>query len=346
MIRANVVALIATAFLLTGCDDPITAVRSMMTQAAKFLSYRDRHDTAASSPKNCPDVQGHFSLMANDLPGGQFDLQSTFLGGGARDTHDNPWRSVSIDGNAAKELKLTFVRPGRHDTRKADSSSVPAYIRYALETQHDLPVEQRSVVVRPGEHYDCKSGWLVPTRGQPGARIRRDASGDLEGQLVERTARVISLWAETGAGIPYWFDSTTRSARWVAVGAPSVAVSPSSDLPPRPSGGVARQEWDLTYGGGPGPAKPVPVTPRSDQSYDARKAIRALADRDAVVEKISYEGGRYVVTLRVQSRGQVLRTLDNLRGDAWMQDVQDHGVVSGGSRPDVATISMRVVAPR
>ena len=29
-----------------------------------------------------------------------------------------------------------------------------------------------------------------------------------------------------------------------------------------------------------------------------------------------------------------------------MQDVQDHGVVSGGSRPDVATISMRVVAPR
>ena len=86
--------------------------------------------------------------------------------------------------------------------------------------------------------------------------------------------------------------------------------------------------------------------PRGNQPYDAQKEIRALVDRDAVVENISRDGGRYLLTLRVQSRGQVLRTLDNLRGNAWMQDVQDHGVVPGGNRHDIATISLRIVAPR
>ena len=340
--RANAIALIATALLLTGCDDPMTTLRSMMTWAARVLSYRDRQDAAMPSPKDCPDVQGHFSLMADDLPGGQFDLLATFLGSGVHHAQGNPWRSVSIDGSAAKELKLTFTRPGQHDPTKADSSSVPAYIRYALETPYNQPADKRSVLLRPVEHYDCRSGWLVPTRGQPGAHVRRNANGDLEGRLVERTARVISLWAETGAGIPYWFDSKTRSARWAAVGSPSLA--PPSGPPPRPSAGVAQQEWDLTYGGGP--VKPMSPAPRGNQPYDAQKEIRALVDRDAVVENISRDGGRYLLTLRVQSRGQVLRTLDNLRGNAWMQDVQDHGVVPGGNRHDIATISLRIVAPR
>ncbi len=337
--RANVIALIVTAFLLAGCDDSSTTVRSMMTQVARFLSREGKPGASNPSPKDCPDVQGHFSLMANAVPGGQFDLLSTFLGSGVHDTQGNPWRSVSIDGNAAKELKLTFVRPAQHDAKTSGSSSVPAYIRNALETPYNRPADRRIVVVRPGEHYECKSGWLVPTRGQPGARIRREAGGDLEGRLDERTARVFSLWAETGAGIPYWFDSKTRTARWVAVG-----VEPLLTPPARPSGGLAQKEWDLTYGGGPGTA--TPATPRDDRPYDAQKEIRALVDRDAVIEKISLEGGRYVLTLRVQSRGQVLRTLENLRGDAWLQDVQDHGTVSGGSRPDIATISMRIVAPR
>lgn len=343
--RANAIALIATAFLLTGCDDPITTVRNVISHVAKFLSRGDQKTVAAPSPKDCPDVQGSFSLMANDVPRGQFDLLSTYMSGGVRHAQGNPWQNVSIEGNAAKELKLTFARPGQRDPKKADAS-VPAYIRYALETPYNQPVDKQTVVVRPGEHYDCKRGWLVPTRGQPGAHIRRDPGGDLEGRLEERTARVFSLWAETGAGIPYWFDSRTRSARWAAVSSLSVGMSAPSSPPSRPAGGVARQEWDLTYGNGGSAARPSSVASRGDRPYDLQKEIRALVDRDAIVEKINHEGGRYVLTLRVESRGQVLRTLENLRADAYMQDVQDHGVITGGNRRDMAVISMRVVAPR
>ncbi len=197
-------------------------------------------------------------------------------------------------------------------------------------------------------HDHCKRGWLVPTAGRDGPWVRRAVGGDLEGHLVERKARVIPIWAETGAGIPYWFDNSVRTARWAYTSGTYGGMAAPNSPPPRPADSIARQERDLTYGacasGGSGAAGD-----RGDRPYHTHKEIRALVDRDAVIEKIDYDGKRYVVTLRVESRGQVSRTLENLRADSHMQDVQEHDtadVSTGRSGVRIATISMRIVAPR
>lgn len=348
MRRVNAIALIALTLLLAGCDDPMATVRSVISQVAKFLSGESRQATNRT-PKGCPDVQGSFAVMTPTSAGGQYDLLSTFLGRGVHHSSGNRWRSVTIEGDASKALQLTYARPEQRDLKKQspNGASLPAYIRYALETPHGVLIERYTTVLRPDVNYGCKNGWLTAEKGNSSIRIRRDAAGNLEGQMTDRTARVIPLWAETGAGIPYWFDSKTHTVRWAAMSPAAAMASGSppvtgSSPPSRPSGGIARQEWDLTYGG----AGVAPSTPRADKPYDAQKEIRALVDRNAKVESIRSEAGRYVLNLRVESRGPVTRTIENLRMDARLRDVQDHGVISGGSRPDIATISVQVVAPR
>ena len=346
--RTISLALIAIATLLAGCDDARATVRNVLTHAGRLLSG----EGAGSGPvaqRGCPDVQGRYSLSAGPVAGGQFDLLGTYLGHGIHSDPGAPWRSISIEGDAARELRLTAVRRDPREKVPTPLSSQPAYIRYALETPYNVALDKRTITLRAGEHYECERGWIIPTRGQPGAHFRRDANGDLEGRLEERTARVISLWAETGAGIPYWFDSKTRWARWASVRASDAEMvaeggSAPSQTPPRPAGGIARQEWDLTYGTGKLP-QVTAATPPS-RPFDPQRDIRQRIDRNAEVENIRSEGDRYVISLRVQSRGAVMRTIESLRGDPAVQDVQDHGVVSGGNRPDLATLSVRLRSAR
>jgi hypothetical protein len=336
--------LIGGAVLLAGCGDPIDTFRSAKAKLSGASASGGGPRMPTVDAKACPDVQGTYSLEAPVSPGGQFDLLSTLLGGGLSHRADNPWRGVVIDGNSASMLTLTFARPGKRDNSTGDPS-LPAYIRYALETPQNRPVERDTIKLQAGVHYDCKRGWLVPTGGRDGPWVRRAVGGDLEGHLVERTARVIPLWAETGAGIPYWFDSSTRTARWAFTSSTYGGMAAPNSPPPRTADRIARQEWELTHGAGASAAS----GDRGDRPYHTHKEIRALVDRDAAVEKIDYDGKRYVVTLRVESRGQVSRTLENLRADSYMLDVQEHDTVevgTGRSGVRIATISMRIVAPR
>lgn len=293
-----------------------------------------RADPAGSTPRDCIDVRGSYSLATASDAGDHFELASTFLAIDAPRSADKPWQTLGIDGNADTALVLTFARPYRGAAPPGDKS-VPAYIRQAMETPATQTVEKHTATVQRGVHYECKGGWLV---GPPGASVRREADGDLVGRLEIRQARVIPLWAETGAGIPYWFDTTVRQSRWSAVGASAIGRAA-----PRTMSRLEKQEHDLEYGTAGGATAGRAA---SDAPYDVNKALLALVDRDAIVEKISQEGGRYVVTLRVESRGQVSRTIENLRADAHTQDVQDHGLISGGNQRDIATISLRIVAPR
>lgn len=341
--RPHALALVVAPLLLSGCGDSTPTLRDGVAAIGRWWSGDRVADGKPVLLRGCPDVQGHFSLMAEAERGGQFHLLTTLLAGGVRHDPGHPWRSVRIEGHAGRELLLTYMRPGTGEARRDSSAGLPAHLRYALETPIAPGFDTRSVVLRAGEHYDCKGGWLVPAQGQRGAQIRRDHRGDLEGRIEVRSARVISLWAETGAGIPYWFDTTVRSARWEAEGSLATGTDAMA-VPPRPSGGVARQEWDLTYRGAEQRAPSAGAT--GEPPYDADSAIRAQIDRNATVESIQREDGRYVVRLRVASRGAVLRSLDSLRTDVHLTDVQDHGVVSGGNRPDLATISVRLVARR
>lgn len=324
--KALPVLLMATALLLTACGDKNDAGA--------------RADPTGKTPRDCADVRGSYSLAPADDSGGQFHLSATFLGASVPRTAGEPWQTISVDGNADTMLQLTFARPQpKRDSRQPPGDkSLPAYIRQAMETPFSQPVEKHSASVQRGVHYECKRGWLIGI-GPQAASVQREAGGDLVGRLEVREARVFSVWAETGAGIPYWFDTKTRTSRWSVLN--SVAVGRGET---RAMSRFQKQEHDLEYGVSSAGAPRAKAT--SDAPYDANKALRALVDRDAIVEKISHEGGRYVITLRVESRGQVSRTLENLRADAYMQDVQDHGVITSGNGRDIATISARIVAPR
>ena len=302
----------------------------------------------------CPDIQGVYSLRAQDVPGGQFSLPGTFLGREILPMAHNPWLAVKIEGTPGSVLTVTYLRAAQSDSVKLGAKSTPAYVKYAMEVTADRvgSLDKQTATLARGAHYECRDGWLAAPNEHLGLRVRRNAEGDLEGYLTERTPRVISLWAETGAGIPYWIDSKRRNATWPSASLARVTgreIDPQPDfVPPRPPGGVARQEWDLTYGGGIAGASGGITrgdSPR-EQTFDPQRAIRSLVDRDATVERIRVEADRYVLTLRVESRGQVTRTLENLRGDTHLQDVQDHGAVSDGKATAVAMISMRVVSPR
>ncbi len=328
----------ATSVLLGGCDDALKTVRGWFGG-----SKPSTLPSATAAPRDCPDLRGNFSLTAPASPQGQFDLLHTPLGGGVGQAIGKPWQSVSIDGNADVALVVTYSREADRDAvaKQRNDGKVPAYIQRALETSYNQPYERKTATIQRDLHYGCKNGWLVSTARGGTYSVRRDGAGDLEGRLTVREARVISLWAETGAGIPYWFDDKTRHARWAAV-RPGAAA-------PETLTGLAKQEYDLTYGkNSPAVAKAAAangaIPPRT--SWDASAAIRELVDRSATVEKIAIDGGRYVLTLRVESAGPVSRTIENLHGSAHFQDVQDHGIVSGGNKPSLATISMRAVPPR
>ena len=299
-----------------------------ITACGDKKSSAARADRSGNTPRDCADVRGNYSLASSDAVDGQFDVAATFIGANAPSHTGDAWRTVTIDGNADTQLELTFARPASRSQPTGDRS-VPAYIRQAMETTQTRVVDEQKVTVQRGLHYDCKGGWLV---GPAKARVQRDASGDLVGRLEERQARVISVWAETGAGIPYWFDTTTRAARWLSIGASDIGQTQQ-----RSSTRFEQQERAQEQGTSAG------GNADSGWSQSGEAALRALVDRNAEVDKIVFDGKRYVLTLIVESRGPATRTLENLRANPIIKDVQDHGMITASKGRDIATISARIV---
>ena len=307
---------------VTGCGDKGNAKRE---------SGGNKGALSATTPRECPDVRGSFSAIDPEATSKSFTLWETMLGSGAPRQQGNPWRVMTIAGNADKALEITFSRPTKNATLSGDKS-VPAYIRYALENPANTPLDKHNVNITRGAHYECKNGWLASLHSEPRTSVRRDAGGDLEAIRSIKRARVFSVWAETGAGIPYWFDTETQTARWSAASdSPSSFASP----PARQRSRLAQAEYDQENGTSGGAAR--------NDSFNVDKELRAMIDRDAIIETIRFEGrGRYTLVLRVESRGQVTRTMENLRANANIKEVEDLGVVSSPKQRDVAMISVQL----
>jgi len=358
--RCAALAMFAASALLAGCDDPVKTVRGWFGGSPAVVASPN------GTPRDCPDLRGNYSLTTPVNPVGQFDLVGTFLGGGIGQVPGNPWQTVSIEGNADAALQLTYSRTaasgGKADSARRDGPArdkqLPAYIQFALETDYSKPLDRKTVSVTRGAHYECKNGRLLAV-GSGTTRFWRDGA-DLAAELTVRTARVFSLWAETGAGIPYWFDDKTRLARYPSQRAADAAAAAKVPLP-----ALAREEYEQTYGKPaaaaaaeaaaaaaaaaalPAPGSVPQPTPRAaPPAYDINAEVRALVDRNATVENIAFDNGRYVLTLRVESSAPVGRTIENLRGNVFIEDVQDHGTISGGNRAALATLSMRINPPR
>ena len=218
----------------------------------------------------------------------------------------------------------------------------------------------QSVTASHGNAYTCDGGWLAGmqqdlrvttphhnthgnvgptyrsgTMGPQTARVRRDSEGGLVARANVRVPRVFSLWAETGAGLPYWFDTNTYWARWRPVN----DTVEQSKINPATLSKITRQEYEMENGvgayGAP-PASPKPAAPT-----DMRAAVARHVDSNATLEDVRRENDRYVITLRVTARGQVTRTMENLSEDTAFADIQDHGIIASGNQKDLATISLK-----
>jgi hypothetical protein len=177
-------------------------------------------ERVATQSTQCPDISGHYTIE-NDADDSAFGSESTFIGRNLARDVTWPWQSVAISGDTPVSLTLTYSR-----TRPA-LSGVP------------MPPDTRKATLLHGTHYTCEDGWLVTPKADlsirtvsqnaihrdvqyRGARhaadttmhFRRDVNGGLVARVQVRDYRVLSVWAETGAGIPYWSDVRTHWAHW------------------------------------------------------------------------------------------------------------------------------------
>ena len=183
---------------------------------------------------------------------------------------------------------------------------------------------------------DAEPTYRFGTMGPQTARFRRDSKGGLVARANVREPRVISVWAETDAGIPYWLDINNYWARW----RPVYDASDSGDLTkinPATLRKIARQAYELENG--VSSAATVPAKPAAP--FAMRPAVKRHIDSNATLEDVRSEDNRYVLTLRMTARGQVTRTIESLSEDSAFTDVQDYGVIASGGQNDIATISLR-----
>ncbi len=315
--------------------------------------------------RGCPDLKGTYGFDAAAVDGTTFGALSSFLGVGVTQVYNAPLLSFTIAGDAASMLTITFSRA------------------HSALTGPGTAPETQTVTALHGSAYTCDGGWLVSAKqdmvmktaqhnlihrnevsyrtGSAGPQIasfRRDIEGALVAYSNVREARVFSLWAETGAGIPYWFDTHTYWARWL----PVYETPGTVKINPATTGRLERQAYEQengigSYAAAVAPAKSdaaaavpaVPATPATPvaasaapQTLEAMRArVARRVDRNASLEAVRREGDRYVLTLRVSARGQVTRTIENLSEDTAFSEIQDHGIVDGGNQPGIATISLR-----
>lgn len=316
--------------------------------------------TKKSSAHGCGDLRGTyvFDEFHRDYDATTFSVLSTFLGAGVTQVYNAPLLSFTIAGDAETALTVTFTRA-----------------RSALTTDRGSAPERQTVTAPRGVAYTCDDGWLVgmvkqdlrvmypkhnnydykdvdyrmSSMGPQIVRVRRDVEGGLIGQTKVREARVLSLWAETGAGIPYWFDINTYWTRWVATVPTSVPTS-NDVIASEKLQRIERQEYEQENGVGSyaasaangKPANGSAASPAHSQTpTEMRAMLTRHIDSNATLEDVRREADRYVLTLRVTARGQVTRTMESLGNDAAFADVQDHGIIASSGQKDLATISLK-----
>ncbi len=217
-----------------------------------------------SSTKGCSDLQGTYLFEASlaDYDGMTFSVLSSFLGAGVSQAQNAPLRTFMIEGDADTQLTATFTSSSSNRTTDPGNTS-----------------RRQTITVKRGVDYTCDGGWLVGvfkqdlqvtypkhhhydsrnvdyrhgSMGPQLVRLQGDAGGGLVGLTSVRTTRVLSLWAETGAGIPYWFDTDTVWTHWVPTALETGAM-PGDVANPAKMGRMERQNYELENG--------VSATPR------------------------------------------------------------------------------------
>lgn len=194
----------------------------------------------------CPDLRGTYEFEEADREyGATFTILLSFLGAGVKDDYNVPLRSFTVEGDAESMLTVTFARQPKAGTTDWAGFS-----------------ERQKVTLKRGVAYACDGGWLVGTHKQellvkqprPTSwgplivSLSRDMDGGLVGRAKVRKKLVISLWAETGAGIPYSFETITYWTHWTPTNSTVSTLLPSDVVAPEKLKRIERQAHDLEYG--------------------------------------------------------------------------------------------------
>lgn len=205
------------------------------------------HGLVARLLNHCPDLRGTWRLNPPALPGNQF-----MIGGAAGHAGTHPWETMTIEGDAAQSLQVTFgrspesseslwnelernrrtpkhgvLRLGREyrDSHRQTTVTVLDFQR----AQFGWPVH--SVQLLAGRDYDCESGWLkgrtphtesMPLRHMVApwqvfgtAWVALDKQGGLIGRVDYTQDRFFSIWCGDGCiGFDAGTAHGTAWARW------------------------------------------------------------------------------------------------------------------------------------
>jgi hypothetical protein len=302
-----------------------------------------------SREKPCPNLTGTYAY-SNVGSGSAFALRSTILADGATERHDAPWISMTIAGDAHISLTITMSRA------------------VTIAPTANAPAPSKTNTLLHGTNYTCKDGWLVGMpRNMPIGRsdrqessaFRRDVDGGLVARAQFREFRVLTVWADNNAGIPYWSDMRTYWAHWMPRSPYAMRRASPTEL--AQMGKLEREEYLLERGINASTttprsngetagnserlsAPPRRATPRLDFE-EARALVKQRVDRNAVLEDFRHDGMRYVITIRVSARAQIGRTLENFQEEPEFVDVRDDTLSgkngSASAAADVAKISFR-----
>ncbi|MBL0028521.1 MAG: hypothetical protein IPO95_05370 [Rhodanobacteraceae bacterium] len=219
------------------------------------------------SETTCPDLSGSFAMQADagsqvdwsntaytHTLGGPATVLSLFDSGGSAMTtvfHRDPAEFAAAIERFRKE------RPAEYAAWRKQALTLFDPMRGVLKVRRELPFDtlrQLGPVPEWGMHGrkgECRDGWWVE-QGDYDTEIAmtRDVRGGLQVRFDKTERKVISLWAETGAGIPYSIHTHSRWARFVPAEVPSFWTPTVQNLPlderaqtaPDPDGWLQKDE--------------------------------------------------------------------------------------------------------
>lgn len=206
------IAVVAVLMVIAGCGND--------SLASRYPADWPKLERVATKGRQCPDISGNY-VFENGTDDSAFGNDSTFIGRNVKSDSKWPWESVAISGDAAVSISLTYSRP------RPPLPGLP------------MSPDTTMATLQHGKHYTCDEGWLIAQKQEMTIRtlsqnaihrdvqyrgvrrvadtsthFRRDTEGGLVARAKVREYRVLSIWAETGAGIPYWSDVRTYWAHW------------------------------------------------------------------------------------------------------------------------------------
>mgnify|MGYP001765108442 CR=1 FL=1 len=196
----------------------------------------------------CPDLSGSFSIRPD--PGSQGDWGDASY----RHSLKAPATVVSLFDPGGYPMTVVFHRDAAEFARAVEqfrqeqSTDYAAWrkqalamfdpMRGALKVRRELPFEALTrfgPVPEWGTRSDkghCRDGWWVEQSEYDTDIARtRDVRGGLLVRIDKTERKVISLWAETGAGIPYAIHTHSRWMRFAQVEVPAFWTPTAANLP-------------------------------------------------------------------------------------------------------------------